>query len=104
MRVVLICIISITMVCCESVTSVMVDTISGIDYIEPERCELRKINSIYVNSQIENNKIVFSNRDFGNFLNNIIEYKFAVEDYVLCQETNENYYKNIINILIDKRK
>ena len=92
------------MVCCQSMKSVKVDTISGIDYIEPEHCEIKKINTIYVNSQIENNKIFFSNRDFGNFLNNIIEYKFAVEGYVICQETNEKYYKNIIDILLDKRK
>ena len=92
--------ITISCGCCKTI-KVKTDTISGIRYIEPKQCKLRDISKIPYQAIIQENNIILSNQDANAFLSNFFEYKQAVKEFQQCTIMNEEYYKSIINILID---
>ena len=88
---------------CTTTYRVKIDTTKDINYIEPQQCQIREINKINYKTTIKNDSIMISNQDMGAFLANLIDYKQAVEEYKMCNDANEEYYKNIINTLIDNK-
>ena len=85
---------------CVKTIKVKTDTISNLEYIEPQQCRMRPINKINYKTTIQDNNIDISNADMGALLNNILDYKQAVKEYQQCTITNEEYYKNIINSIL----
>lgn len=90
----------LTLTGCVKTIQVKTDTISNLEYIEPQQCQMRAINKLNYTSTIQGNNIVISNADMGAFLNNILDYKQAVKEYQQCTITNEEYYKQIINSIL----
>ena len=85
---------------CVKTIQVKTDTISNLEYIEPQQCKLREINKINYKTTIQDDNIIISNQDMGALLNNFLDYKQAVKEYQQCSMANEEYYKNIINSLL----
>ena len=85
---------------CVKTIQVKTDTISNLEYIEPQQCKIREINRKNYKTTIQGNNIVISNEDMGAFLNNILDYKQAVEEYQQCVSLNEEYYKSVLNIIL----
>ena len=90
----------ITTACCTKTIQVKVDTISNLEYIEPQQCQIRAINKLNYKTTIQGDNIVISNADMGAFLNNILDYKQAVKEYQQCSVANEEYYKQILNNIL----
>ena len=85
---------------CYKTIRVKTDTISNLEYIEPQQCQMRPINKMNYKTTIQGDNIVVSNADMGALLNNILDYKQAVKEYQQCTTINEEYYKNIINSIL----
>ena len=85
---------------CVKTIQVKTDTISNLEYIEPQQCQMRAINKINYTTTIQGNNIVISNENMGALLNNILDYKQAVKEYQQCSIINEEYYKQIINSIL----
>ena len=85
---------------CVKTIQVKTDTISNLEYIEPQQCQMRAINKLNYKTTIQGDNIVISNADMGAFLNNILDYKQAVEEYQQCVSLNEEYYKQILNNIL----
>ena len=85
---------------CVKTIQVKTDTISNLEYIEPQQCQMRAINKLNYKTTIQGDNIVISNADMGAFLNNILDYKQAVKEYQQCVSLNEEYYKQILNNIL----
>ena len=85
---------------CVKTIHVKTDTISNLEYIEPQQCQIRTVDKMKYKTTIQGDSIVISNQDMGAFLHNILDYKQAVNEYQQCVSANEEYYKNIINSLL----
>lgn len=96
----IIALLIITNAGCVKTIQVKTDTISNLEYIEPQQCKLREINKINYKTTIQDDNIIISNQDMGALLNNILDYKQAVKEYQQCTDANEEYYKNIINSIL----
>lgn len=89
-----------TTIGCVKTIQVKTDTISNLEYIEPQQCKIREINKKNYKTTIQGDNIVISNADMGAFLNNILDYKQAVKEYQQCSIANEEYYKSILNSIL----
>ena len=85
---------------CVKIMQVKTDTISNLEYIEPQQCKLREINKINYKTTIQDDNIIISNQDMGALLNNFLDYKQAVKENQQCISANEGYYKQIINSIL----
>ena len=85
---------------CATTIHVKTDTISNLEYIEPQQCKIREINRKNYKTTIQGDNIVISNADMGAFLHNILDYKQAVKEYQQCSIANEEYYKQILNNIL----
>ena len=86
--------------CVKTIQVVKTDTISNLEYIEPQQCKLREINKINYKTTIQDDNIIISNQDMGALLNNFLDYKQAVKEYQQCISANDEYYKQIINSIL----
>lgn len=89
-----------TTIGCVKTIQVKADTISNLEYIEPQQCQIRAINKLNYKTTIQGDNIVISNADMRAFLNNILDYKQAVKEYQQCTIANEEYYKQILNHIL----
>jgi hypothetical protein len=93
-------ILMLMLIGCVKTIQVKTDTISNLEYIEPQQCQMRTINKINYTTTIQGDNIVISNENMGALLNNILDYKQAVKEYQQCSIINEEYYKQIINSIL----
>lgn len=85
---------------CVKTVNIKTDTVSGIKYIEPKICKIKKINIKKYSTEIINNKLTFNTRNLSIFIQNINEYKLSVKEFEMCHNANEKYYKSIISEII----
>ena len=85
---------------CVKTVNTKTNTIGGIKYIEPKKCELKKINVKKYNTEIIDNKLFFNTENLGIFIQNMNNYKLSVKEFEMCHNANEAYYKNVISEIV----
>lgn len=81
---------------CEKTIKINTNTISGLKYIEPKMCEMKKINIKRYKTEIIDGKLTIDDENLDIFLKNLNKYKLAFKEFELCCQINDEYYRNII--------
>lgn len=85
---------------CEKTIKIKTDTVSGLKYVEPKKCEFRKVNIYKYKTKIVDNLLTIDEKNLNFFLKNLNEYKISLEEYILCYKNSDEYYRNIISEII----
>lgn len=89
--------------CCTKTIKVQVDAVKGLEYVEPISCKFEN-NKIKYKTTIKDNMIAFDDENMEKFLQNLANQQIAIEKYKACTKTNDEYYKNIIRIILSNGK
>jgi hypothetical protein len=85
---------------CEKTIKINTSIISGLKYIEPKMCEMKKININRYKTEIIDGKLTIDNENLDIFLKNLNKYKLALKEFEACCQINDEYYRNIIKEII----
>ena len=90
---------------CAKTIKVQVSALKGLNYVEPKACVYKEPTALkYRTTLTKDNLIAFDNDNMEKFLQNFTNQKIAIEKFKLCVKTNEDYYKGILNIILNEKK
>ena len=92
---------------CFKTIKIKVEGLKGLKYMEPAECEYNFTLKTYKTKIIITDLsryIGFDEENMNTFLQNLSNQRLAIEKYKLCVKTNEDYYKSVINIILNGKK